>query len=560
MTSSALPGSRVAMRPLGPVGPDGANGTTTTTGTDGTLAEVLAATSAASASRMTSENFPVALRFVPAAPRAELVAAYHFARFVDDLGDGDRGAPADPERRLAALDAVDAQVAALPDTPASLDAVRGLAPLVARRPEAGAAMRALVEANRVDQQVDSYETFADLVGYCRLSADPVGRLVLAVAGVDDPALLAASDDVCTALQVLEHCQDVGEDARRAPRGRVYLPQEDLRAAAVGADALLAATTSPALRGVVAVQVARARRLLGSGTSLVAGLHGWARYAVAGYIAGGLATAVALERADYAVLEAPLRPTTRADRRRGRRPARPGGAAMSAVRRRPRRRLRRVRADHCRPGAELLLGHPAAAAGQTPGAVRGLRRGPPDRRHRRRRLERRAQTRRAGRGTQAGHLAGRPSRRPGDAGARRCRHASAHPARGLRGPGRRLRGRRDRLPDHDPGRPGALLPLGRGVHRSAEPRRVRPAAARGRSASGRRSRRLPRRRAAVDQHPARRARGPADGTGVPAAGGPRPVRLPARDRRGRRAGRPGRPVGRPRPVRSRAGVGMVRRAD
>ena len=113
--------------------------------------------------------------------------------------------------------------------------------------------------------------------------------------------------MCAALQVLEHCQDVGEDARR---GRVYLPAAELRAAGVGDAELTGTATSPRLRRVLADQVTRARALLRQGAPLVSRLHGWARVAVAGYVAGGLATADALESATYDVLGRDVRPSSR----------------------------------------------------------------------------------------------------------------------------------------------------------------------------------------------------------------------------------------------------------
>jgi squalene synthase HpnC len=248
---------------------------------------------------MGAENFPVALRLVPKAPRADLARLYAYARFVDDVGDEARG------DRTALLGIVERDVRALPEG-AYLAPVRGLRPLVAggvdRQP-----FLDLIEANRLDQRVTRYARFDDLLGYCRLSAAPVGRVVLAVAGVADAVSVARSDAVCAALQVLEHCQDVAEDARA---GRVYLPAGDLDAAGVRDHDLTAPVTSPALRRVVAQQVRRADELLAEGPALVASLHGWARVAVAGFVAGGRATSWALRRADYHVLETTVRPSHR----------------------------------------------------------------------------------------------------------------------------------------------------------------------------------------------------------------------------------------------------------
>lgn len=260
--------------------------------------EILEQIAERSAAQMAAENFPVALRVVPRRARDRLRRLYAFARFVDDVGDE---APGD---RLALLDTIDADLRRAAAGGAQLAPVRGAVPLL----EDGVPLQCfldLLEANRIDQRVRNYETFDDLIGYCYYSAAPVGRVVLAVAGTATPDRIAASDAVCNGLQVLEHCQDVGEDARA---GRTYLPQADLRAAGVGPDDLLASRTSPALRRAVAQQVERARGLLGSGRGLVASLSGWARVAVAGYVGGGLATADALERADFDVLSRHLAPS------------------------------------------------------------------------------------------------------------------------------------------------------------------------------------------------------------------------------------------------------------
>ena len=256
-----------------------------------------------SAGQMGAENFPVALRVLPRAVRDDLAAVYRFARFVDDVGDE---APVDTDGRLALLDRVERDVRRLGTGTPVLAPVADLSGVTARRGVPLDTYLDLVEANRVDQRRTSYETFDDLLDYCRLSAAPVGRIVLHVAGASTAANVADSDAVCAALQVLEHCQDVGEDARR---DRVYLPAAELREHGVAARALRAAGTSPALRSVVATQVARSRTLLEQGRPLVGRLSGWARLAVAGYVAGGLATAAALERADHEVLAQDVRPST-----------------------------------------------------------------------------------------------------------------------------------------------------------------------------------------------------------------------------------------------------------
>jgi len=252
-------------------------------------------------SQMTTENFPVALRLLPAAVRADLATVYRFARFVDDVGDE---APGGPEQRLALLDVVEHQLRGLPGD-AALGPVRALAPLVGSGRVPLQPFLDLVEANRVDQRRSSYETFEELLEYCALSAAPVGRVVLHLAGAASQEAVRLSDSVCAALQVLEHCQDVGEDARA---GRVYLPAEELRAAGVQAADLTGHATSTGLRGVTVRQVVRARELLEDGRPLVGLLRGWPRLAVAGFVAGGLATADALDAARHDVLARTVHPS------------------------------------------------------------------------------------------------------------------------------------------------------------------------------------------------------------------------------------------------------------
>jgi squalene synthase HpnC len=252
-----------------------------------------------------SENFPVAAGVLPSALRADLMAIYGYARFVDDIGDETTATPAE---RLELLDLVDADISRLfagqqPEL-APLQAL--VEPVIAgRMPEQP--LRRLVEANRLDQQVSSYETFADLRRYCTLSADPVGRLVLAAIGLATPDRVALSDQVCTGLQLVEHWQDVAEDHAR---GRVYLPQEDLRRFRVADADLQAAHASPALKSLLAFESARARELLDAGTPLVKSIKGRAKLAIAGFVAGGRAALHSIAAVDFDVLPGAPKPTPR----------------------------------------------------------------------------------------------------------------------------------------------------------------------------------------------------------------------------------------------------------
>jgi squalene synthase HpnC len=245
--------------------------------------------------RQEAENFPVALRALPAEVREHLHAVYDVTRVIDDLGDE---APGD---RTALLTAFRADLGAIwaggePQAPV----LRRLAGTVRACDLSRQPFDDLVEANLRDQTTSTYATYDDLLDYCALSANPVGLLVLEVFGVRSPARVALSDRICTALQVIEHSQDVGED-RRA--GRVYLPLEDLDRFGVALTDLDAATTSERLGRLVAFEAERAEELLASGLPLLGELRGWARLAVAGYVAGGRAAVTALRRADWAVLPA-----------------------------------------------------------------------------------------------------------------------------------------------------------------------------------------------------------------------------------------------------------------
>ncbi|WP_280362285.1 squalene synthase HpnC [Nocardia wallacei] len=237
--------------------------------------------------REQEENFPVALRWLPREQRDHLHAVYATARMIDDVGDRAAG---DRTAQLLALRA-DLALVWSGGEPAN-PVFAALTPTVAACGLDQEPFQQLIEANLVDQRVARYPTFEDLLGYCRLSADPVGRLVLAVFGQATPATVTLSDRVCTALQVLEHCQDVAEDYLA---GRIYLPQEDLADFGVAEAQLTTGATG--CRAVVLRQVDRAMDLLDEGAALVGRLTGWARMAVAGYVAGGYATARALRAAD-----------------------------------------------------------------------------------------------------------------------------------------------------------------------------------------------------------------------------------------------------------------------
>ena len=239
------------------------------------------------------ENFPVALRVLPREVRADLRAVYDVVRTIDELGDAAPG-----NRTLALERFADDLGRVWTGEPPEHSVLRALRPAVLRRDLSREPFDRLVAANLADQRVSRYATFADLLGYCDLSAAPVGRLVLAVFGQDGPEHRVLSDRICAGLQVVEHLQDVGED-RRA--GRIYVPQADLEAFGVAETELDAPAASPALRQLVLAELDRVTGLFDGGAPLLTMLHGWARLAVAGYLAGGRAAAAAVRRAEGDVL-------------------------------------------------------------------------------------------------------------------------------------------------------------------------------------------------------------------------------------------------------------------
>jgi squalene synthase HpnC len=245
------------------------------------------------AARAKRENFPVASRLLRAQRRRDLLDVYVLARLIDDVGDE---APGD---RLALLDLIDDDLALVASGRPALAPIAALVPVARER---GLSMRPfhdLVAANRMDQQVSRYADFAALRGYCRLSAEPVGRLVLALWDLDDERRVALSDDVCTGLQIAEHLQDVGEDLAA---GRIYLPQDALARHGVTADSLgrspahLSAAERTRIESLLAEVATRARILLSAGPPLARLIPGPPRVAIAGFTAGGLAALDAVRAA------------------------------------------------------------------------------------------------------------------------------------------------------------------------------------------------------------------------------------------------------------------------
>ena len=248
------------------------------------------------AARARTENFPVASLLFPREYRPHLRAVYGFARLVDILGDEIEG------DRLEALDGLERELDACYDGEPSWPVMRVLQPTIRACRLPREPFWRLIECNRRDQRIFEYETWADVKEYCTYSADPVGRLVLGVLGrAGEPDLVAASDDVCTGLQLVNFLQDVPRDHAM---GRIYMPADDRRRFGVTE---LDRPNEP-LRELLAFESERARSLLGGGAILRERIGGRIGRAVGLFARGGLAALEALEEARFDVFTRRPRPS------------------------------------------------------------------------------------------------------------------------------------------------------------------------------------------------------------------------------------------------------------
>jgi squalene synthase HpnC len=246
------------------------------------------------------ENFTVATRLVPARLRQHLANVYAFARWSDDLADESPSA-ADAGRQLAAwrrgLEECFAGRPAHPVYVAIAETARQTGLTIE---PFGDLLSAFEEDHAFDASgvAVRYATRSALLRYCSRSADPVGRIVLALEGCREPSLVAMSDAICTGLQLVNFWQDLRRD-RRA--GRIYLPAEDLARHGVEPADLDAATAPLRLRTLVRDEVAWARERFDAGAPL-AGLAPRAlRPAIRLFVAGGRALADAIERVGHDTL-------------------------------------------------------------------------------------------------------------------------------------------------------------------------------------------------------------------------------------------------------------------
>ena len=240
------------------------------------------------------ENFSVASWFLPSRLRQDFFNVYAYCRISDDLGDevGDTAAS------LQLLDEWEAELNACYDGLPRHPVFVALSETVRKFEIPKHEFVDLLTAFRQDQTVHRYEMFADLLGYCRTSANPVGHLVLYLCGYRDPERRHLSDYTCTALQLANFWQDVSADYGK---GRIYLPLEDLRRFGVTEGEIHTARNSAAFREMMQFEVRRAREWFAQGLPLASKVSGELAIDIELFSRGGLEILNAIESQDYAVL-------------------------------------------------------------------------------------------------------------------------------------------------------------------------------------------------------------------------------------------------------------------
>lgn len=256
------------------------------------------------AARHQQENFPVASWLCPPALRPPILAIYRFARTADDLADEGQ---ASGQARRQALQEMARQLDALPGHCApENDWAAPLAQAMQAHRLPTALLHDLLSAFEQDTWMSDYPDRAALLDYCRRSANPIGRLMLHLAGVQDPEALQQSDAICTALQLINHWQDLSVDIRKP---RLYLPLADLQRHGVDAQKVLQGQHSAALATCLAELTEWAVTLMEQGRPLPQQIGGRLGFELRLVMAGGLRVAQKIRAMQYAtVLHRPrLRP-------------------------------------------------------------------------------------------------------------------------------------------------------------------------------------------------------------------------------------------------------------
>ena len=240
------------------------------------------------------ENFSVATWFLPKNLRQDFLNVYAYCRISDDLGDE----VGDPAASLALLDEWQAELDACYQGSPRHPVFVALAETVRKFNIPKHEFSDLLIAFRQDQTVTRFETFADVLAYCRYSANPVGHLVLYLCGYHDAERQQLSDYTCTALQLANFWQDVSVDYAK---GRIYLPLEDLKRYDVSEKDIQQNRNTPAFCEMLKFEVARAREWFDRGLPLVQKVDNALAVDLELFTRGGQEILNAVERQDFAVL-------------------------------------------------------------------------------------------------------------------------------------------------------------------------------------------------------------------------------------------------------------------
>jgi len=240
------------------------------------------------------ENFSVATWFLPRHLRQDFLNVYAYCRISDDLGDE----VGDPTAALALLDEWQSQLDACYEGAPRHPVFVALAETVRKFEIPKHEFSDLLIAFRQDQTVTRFETFDNVLAYCRYSANPVGHLVLYLCGYHDAERQQLSDYTCTALQLANFWQDVSVDYGK---GRIYLPLEDLRHFSVAEEDIRQNRNTPAFCEMVKFEVARARHWFERGLPLIGKVDRELAVDIELFSRGGQEILNAIERQGFAVL-------------------------------------------------------------------------------------------------------------------------------------------------------------------------------------------------------------------------------------------------------------------
>jgi hydroxysqualene synthase len=216
------------------------------------------------------ENFPVGSVLVPKALRRYFYSIYAFARISDDFADEGYGEGYGEAERLALLDEWRAMLSEAFANRARHPVFVALADTQAKFNLPISLFEDLLSAFRQDVIKRRYESFPELLDYCRRSANPIGRLILLLFGYKEQEKLHQSDDICTALQLANHWQDVAIDLQK---DRLYLPLEDLAQFGISLDGLLEKEFSRQFQNLLKFEIARTRKLFADGKPLCTAVKG-----------------------------------------------------------------------------------------------------------------------------------------------------------------------------------------------------------------------------------------------------------------------------------------------